>query len=501
MKLSGHVRFPLALSAAPYSAANMPALSSLSQQYVPDAAQSFWMRSAGDATQGGGNGGGGGGGGGSGGGGRGHADGDGGGGGGGGGDAGTVPAVNHATAAPCSDRSTGAAGSDAHAEASTGAQNTAAAMLAEPHPSGASTGASTGDHNASNSSTTASNGDAPGTARETARPQRSDSPAGSSPFASAGKAADQGNQSSRAGQMGAPGLAQRLLASHALSLTSSLTSESSLLNDNAFDQDAGNESVRLAPTAAAANDSGAKFSEGIPAGWARQGKSPKGPMQRVLASHPLSLASCLSSETSMPADFMPDGTTSASIATDPSEPLTSKAPAPNTSSLQHAKQAVVGEVSHDADTASSEEKAPSLRADDGVDVARAEGDCMTEASTGVDEDGPSSLQLDAGAQEVGCSRASPCPTEPLLAESSSDDSTAQQVALQKGKEYHLVAAVVHHGGGSGSGHYTVYRRVRLEGQQQYSPHDHWFSISDEHVNKVDVRDVIECEATLLTYEQ
>ena len=43
IKLTGHVRFPLTLDPAPYCAANLLPLPSLSQQYVPDSTQSFWI--------------------------------------------------------------------------------------------------------------------------------------------------------------------------------------------------------------------------------------------------------------------------------------------------------------------------------------------------------------------------------------------------------------------------------------------------------------------------
>ena len=472
VKLSGPVRFPLALSVAPYSAASLPALSSLSQQYIPDAAQSFWMRSA-AATAGGGS---------------------------SGGDEAdvTLPAVNIATPIVHSE---GSPKATIGANGTMGAQN-AGAPMAELSQSDAQTSAST-DKDAADSSTNMSSASVPAEAKETARPQRSGPPANGSPFATAaaGKAADQGDQSTRAGQIAAPGPVKRLLASHALSLASSLTSESSLLHAHALSQDVATNTehpINLASSAAAIGESAAIPSQGNPGG---RGMRPKGPMQRVLASHPLSLASCLSSETSISANFMLDDTASPSILSDPAQPLTSKAPAPRSLIAQNAKQ---GSSNKGAIQTSDEATVGSAsRADAGVDIAEADGNKASQASSDVSQGSCPSLQSDTDAQEVGCGMASPCPTEPLTTD---DDLTAHQKDASQGqdlsmKQYHLVAAVVHHGSGSSSGHYTVYRCNRLGGHQQNSAHDCWFSISDESVHKVDVRDVLECEATLLMYEQ
>ena len=499
IKLSGHVRFPLSLSLAPYSAASLPALSNLSQQYVPDATQSFWMKSAGAAAGGG----------------RGHGGSGAGSGGVGGGSNGggevdvTLPAAHHAMPAAPSERRTEGTGSGGLAEASVGAQN-AAAHLGEPSQIGAQTSASTGDKHAYKRSTNLSSGDAPARPEETARPQLGDSPANSSPFASpeAGKAADQGNQSPTAGQIAAPGPVKRLLASHALSLASSLTSESSLLSDQALSQDTANESqhlVNLAPAAAAVGEAAARPLQGNSAGWARQGKSPKGPMQRVLASHPLSLASCLSSETSMSANFTLEDTASPSTVGDPGQPLMSKQPASGSVTAHIAKQGSLNKGAikgSDGGIAADTVRSVSS-ADAGADIAEAEGNKASQASPGVGEGDGSSQHRNTVAQEVGCSMATPWPTESVTP---IDGLTAHQKGAKAGqdvprKQYHLVAAVVHHGGGSSSGHYTVYRCVRLEGQQHNNTHDFWFSISDENVQQVDVCDVLECEATLLMYEE
>ena len=478
IKLSGHVRFPLALSLTSYSAASLPVLSSLSQQYVPNAAQSFWMRSAGAAMGG--------------------SSGDGEGSSGGGEIDVTLPAANSATPTVYSERSSKRAGSGGQSESTIGAQN-ATAPVAELFQSDAQTSAGTGDKDVADSSIHMSSGAAPAKAEEMARPQPSDSPANSSPFASAeaGKAADQGDKSTRAGQIAAPGPVKRLLASHSLSLTSSLTSESSLLDDQASTQDTANDSqhsVNLAPTAAAVDESATRPLQGKSASWARQGKSH---MQRVLASHPLSLASCLSSETSESAKFKLDDTASPSLVSDPGQPLVSKAPAPIPSDFHDANQGLLnkGAVKVSDEAIAADVVSSASR----VDIAKADGNKASQASTGVSEGCCSSLQLDTAAQEGGCSMASPCLSEPISTDGDQNDAKEGQDTLRK--QYQLVAAVVHHGSGSSSGHYTVYRCVRLEGQQQHHAHDCWFSISDESVHRVDVHDVLECEATLLMYEK
>lgn len=72
--------------------------------------------------------------------------------------------------------------------------------------------------------------------------------------------------------------------------------------------------------------------------------------------------------------------------------------------------------------------------------------------------------------------------------------------------YHLVS-VVEHFGRDGSGHYTVYRRVRTEQEKefhngQFAPSlGHWFCISDSQVYSVSEKDVLAAEASLLFYER
>ena len=576
MKLSGHVRFPLSLSTAPYSAANLPPLSSLSQQYVPDAAQTFWMSSASGGCSGGG------------------------GGGGGCGSGVTPPAANSATLIPCTEGSPGIASCGAHhagesqheskvkttdvanaqpaagchtsgreatsgavtashseadvngegmastiragvecpgrisragdgvsssqhggaasyatdasadrdapTEASTEAEDAAALLAESSHSS---------EQNTSSTAPSSMSGDAPSKAKQTASPQRNDKPVRGSPHADqdcsvsvsafahteADRAAEQGNQSPMAGQVAAAGPVKRLLASHALSLASSLTSESSLLNDEALDQDAADESrylIKPATTGTAMDESAAGPSKGSSPTRAYQGLFAKGPMQKVLASHALSLTSSLTSDTSMGAALMLEDTASLPMVNDGNQSVMNKAPAPDSLVVQDSGQAVLtGEVSDEA-----------IAVDAGDTVATPDSNYAVEASTSSGNVDCPCLQPDAGAQNVGCSSyRALCSTEPLITE---DGPTARQmkdaneVQDPARKQYHLAAAVVHHGGASSSGHYTVYRRVRLLARVQTHAtpsHDQWFSISDESVHKVDVRDVLGCEATLLMYEQ
>lgn len=70
-----------------------------------------------------------------------------------------------------------------------------------------------------------------------------------------------------------------------------------------------------------------------------------------------------------------------------------------------------------------------------------------------------------------------------------------------------LASVVEHFGRVGSGHYTVYRSVRVESHEE-NPNEHfetpltnWFCISDSQVYSVSVNDVLAAEASLLFYER
>ncbi|KAL6993051.1 ubiquitinyl hydrolase 1 [Sarracenia purpurea var. burkii] len=71
--------------------------------------------------------------------------------------------------------------------------------------------------------------------------------------------------------------------------------------------------------------------------------------------------------------------------------------------------------------------------------------------------------------------------------------------------YRLVS-VVEHFGRPGSGHYTVYRRVKSEKNGDLigppgSDLVQWFSISDTDVQSVSENDVLAAEATVLFYEK
>ncbi|CAH8369344.1 unnamed protein product [Eruca vesicaria subsp. sativa] len=70
--------------------------------------------------------------------------------------------------------------------------------------------------------------------------------------------------------------------------------------------------------------------------------------------------------------------------------------------------------------------------------------------------------------------------------------------------YRLVT-VVEHFGMTGSGHYTVYRSVRVSSQEEEEEEDceelRWFSISDSEVGRVSESDVLGAEASLLFYEK
>ncbi|CAN8328729.1 unnamed protein product [Cochlearia groenlandica] len=79
----------------------------------------------------------------------------------------------------------------------------------------------------------------------------------------------------------------------------------------------------------------------------------------------------------------------------------------------------------------------------------------------------------------------------------------QEATREQGK-YRLVT-VVEHFGGTGSGHYTVYRSVRVASQEEEEEEDseelRWFSISDSQVSRVTESDVLGAEVSLLFYER
>ncbi|CAE6151784.1 unnamed protein product [Arabidopsis arenosa] len=75
-------------------------------------------------------------------------------------------------------------------------------------------------------------------------------------------------------------------------------------------------------------------------------------------------------------------------------------------------------------------------------------------------------------------------------------------ASRKHGMYRLVT-VVEHFGRTGSGHYTVYRSVRVSSQEEEEDCEElsWFSISDSEVCRVSESDVLGAEASLLFYER
>lgn len=72
--------------------------------------------------------------------------------------------------------------------------------------------------------------------------------------------------------------------------------------------------------------------------------------------------------------------------------------------------------------------------------------------------------------------------------------------------YRLVSVVEHFGRACG-GHYTVYRSLQSESQEEHPDENckpsplHWFCISDSNVYRVSEEDVLAAEASLLFYER
>lgn len=369
--------------------------------------------------------------------------------------------------------------------------------------------------------------DAPVKAAQTGLPQHKGSSANSKPqfsvsaFASseAGRVVDHHGEPSRAGQVAAAGPVKRLLASHALSLASSLTSESSLLDGQALDQLSTDESqdpakaVNSVAEDSEAADTGAANIKAEARGGTRevpgrsgiqaqQGKSAKGPVQRVLASHALSLASSLMSETSISHDELLEDTTLPPA--DSNALLTGRTAQPSVQDqVADAEQHASGSDQVTAEAEANDTVTSGAKADS-IDAYKANNASHTACQA--------SQQSTSHADNVVHSSVSPCPTEPMGNADTSDDlqsESKQDIVEQldvKKKSYHLIAAIVHHGSSSGNGHYTVFRSVRLSQKCQgagpsMSAQNIWFSISDENVCEVDVSDVLACEATLLLYEQ
>ncbi|XP_028755041.1 ubiquitin carboxyl-terminal hydrolase 27 isoform X2 [Neltuma alba] len=85
----------------------------------------------------------------------------------------------------------------------------------------------------------------------------------------------------------------------------------------------------------------------------------------------------------------------------------------------------------------------------------------------------------------------------------SNDSVAEETCL-----YRLISVVEHYGK-AGSGHYTVYRRARMESSnssddefnQDQTPPIQWYCVSDSEVHSVSEETVLSAEASLLFYEK
>lgn len=349
----------------------------------------------------------------------------------------------------------------------------------------------------------------------------------SSAFARQGAAAAADAHDSRTGQIAAAGPVQRMLASHALSLASSLTSESSLLDEEIFKKAAGAaeaDAGASCSTPASASETEGQRKRSAADSGSRGGDSGRaGPLQRVLASHALSLASSLVSEGSMRDDEGLEDAPSHSVS-EATKVIGHKAKDPQVAAAEVSDHAVLGaeddpheaaSTAADAQHGAQDSKSvPDGAGEDSQEAAsataaqQAAGADLSGTDKGQDQDCPTlDPQITTSNQQV-----SPCPTEPMDDRDGEDRAGIEAGTLSKehagsssvqSKDYHLTAAVVHHGGGSGGGHYTMYRRVIVDQGMPHaaSKHAQWFSISDERVHKADLHDVLACEATLLMYER
>lgn len=81
----------------------------------------------------------------------------------------------------------------------------------------------------------------------------------------------------------------------------------------------------------------------------------------------------------------------------------------------------------------------------------------------------------------------------------------QKPEASKNHGMYRLVTVVEHFGRTGSGHYTVYRSVRVFSQEEEEEDCDedlsWFSISDSEVCRVSESDVLGAEASLLFYER
>lgn len=66
------------------------------------------------------------------------------------------------------------------------------------------------------------------------------------------------------------------------------------------------------------------------------------------------------------------------------------------------------------------------------------------------------------------------------------------------RHMYCLVSVVEHFGRSGSGHYTVYRRVKAKNDGDVV---RWFCISDSQVHSVSEDEVLAAEASVLFYER
>ena len=505
LKLTGHVDFPVSLDVAPYSAANMLPLSGISQQYAALASpvQAKWVGPGGpDSSK-----------------------------------------SNKGSSAP-QDAPSGAAEDVASSTGRPGTTSKDApditSRAASSHrdapavPSSSSAGPSSplGLLKAGNSNGYGIGDLALISAFASQAASADSTPEGTSDDHKCDDALMTG-QNAAIGHQSALGPVQRLLASHALSLASSLTSESSLLNEDLLSSPTGtgesHHEGSSGPKAAAAAAAAAAFAEKlarrVPNGKAgRLGSVQRaGPLQRILASHALSLASSLMSEGSLiDDDVLGDATSQehgnptglhqaagnqqargddadACIHADGSDEAASALAAASQahSTAGGSNGATADEADGKADAAAAASTPGHADVSGASRMANAEsGQSPVDAEQ--DESSPApATQLTSSSRTV----VSPCPTE-IMEEKVQDDCHARTL---HGTDmvYHLTAAVVHHGGSSGSGHYTVYRRVQLEQDVPAAASEHtlWFSISDEVVRQASLHDVLACQATLLFYER
>ncbi|DBA91538.1 TPA: hypothetical protein ACH3X1_003161 [Trebouxia sp. C0004] len=522
LKLTDHVNFPVSLDVAPYSAANMLPLSSISQQYAASAipVQAKWVGpGAPDSSK-----------------------------------------SNKGNSAP--QDAPGSAAEDVTSNSGRPVITSrddpdTTGRAASPHGdapavlNSGSAGPSSplGLLKAGNSNTY-SNGDlalvSAFAGQAAAAAAANSTPEGASDDHTSGDASMTG-QNAATGHLSAPGPVQRLLTSHALSLASCLTSESSFLNEDLLSSPTGTcESYQEGssrPTAAAAAAVAEKLARRVPNGKAgRLGNVQRaGPVQRVLASHALSLASSLLSEGSLlDDDVLGDATgqehgspaglhqaagdqqarvddADASTNADGSDEA---APAQSAASQAHStaggdsgatadeaddgKAAAAGAAAHDSpDIRCNAQAAASTSGDADISASSSMANADSSHSpvhTEQDESYPAPApQLTSSSSSS--TVISPCPTE--IMENKVQDDWHAQTLHSTAMVYHLTAAVVHHGGSSGSGHYTVYRRVQpeLDLPTAASERTLWFSISDEVVRLASIHDVLACHATLLFYER